>query len=555
MSLRQQATNLETAGLKKKKPGSPLKLAPINPLKLSEPDELFKKCQMRMVECQIDKTRADRTKILSQMHSPSKQEYDACISYRKAPVNSAEPSAVEKIATSVYDGIVLEGINVFMDTKDLPKKGAAANKDLVWQMSKCRHIVVFLSERSMQLIKKLSDAPTLASRRDPMLKEYEDAVQVYKPENIILVQVGKWMDAELAVKNVWNSDEVSVPGPRSYEAFADDPDAYFAGTSASCTHRSIRKTMSLLFESRNRVNCDPDAPEEAVKAVVELLKQGELREQESEVAAGAQRARKEDDLCSFIGKAADICRREGHGDQQLELVAMAARLRGDRLLEQASLSRGARDYTHAEALLRDAGAHFRHLRDPVHAPDPDDALASILVHEDHARRRCVKNAHKRVVEMAVEDALAAVKDAKRLAKSQNFCKALGLLHAAKAAYGWAGMAHDVTKVGSVEAVFSEQQHRLLSERRAHEAHLAALPRAEEVDILFRQKIRDDPGDIEAAFKTIDLDGSGELDFKEFSMLLDGLGFQMLPSERRKLLRKYDPDGDGISYMEFIQLQM
>ena len=64
---------------------------------------------------------------------------------------------------------------------------------------------------------------------------------------------------------------------------------------------------------------------------------------------------------------------------------------------------------------------------------------------------------------------------------------------------------------------------------------------------------DDLADVEEQFDECDADGDARIDFAEFSQLLENLGAEVPPGQRRQRFGELDANGDGaIDRAEFME---
>ena len=65
---------------------------------------------------------------------------------------------------------------------------------------------------------------------------------------------------------------------------------------------------------------------------------------------------------------------------------------------------------------------------------------------------------------------------------------------------------------------------------------------------------DQKAELKEAFDLFDVDGSGEIDFKELKAAFKALGFQVPKAELQKMFNDVDTDGSGqIGFDEFVQM--
>ncbi|XP_005092223.1 calmodulin-A [Aplysia californica] len=72
------------------------------------------------------------------------------------------------------------------------------------------------------------------------------------------------------------------------------------------------------------------------------------------------------------------------------------------------------------------------------------------------------------------------------------------------------------------------------------------------DALFKRNPKEvTRSELETTFKGLDKDGSGKLDRGEVRQLAQSVGMDISEEGLDKLLSKADPNGDGVSYQEFL----
>ena len=68
----------------------------------------------------------------------------------------------------------------------------------------------------------------------------------------------------------------------------------------------------------------------------------------------------------------------------------------------------------------------------------------------------------------------------------------------------------------------------------------------------RPLTHEERAEVEEQFDSCDLDGDQRIDFNEYSMLMDSLGTEMAPAQRRNRFNAIDTDHDGtIDRKEFL----
>merc|ERR1711865_292808 len=180
-----------------------------------------------------------------------------------------------------------------------------------------------------------------------------------------------------------------------------------------------------------------------------------------------------------------------------------------------------------------------------------DELTQILQQEDIGRRMQTNHPLATVQEWAIGEANHTIEQARFYYSSLNYSKALCLAKEALASFKWA-TAEEQEK--DAEALMKAIQDDVESDAAAKKKQAeedAKKPNADEVNHKFKSYVMYNSGTLRDLFREIDDDGSGLLNAKEFRKVLEKLDLSMATVEFKKLYRRYDPDGDGISYNEFL----
>jgi hypothetical protein len=476
--------------------------------------------------------------------------FDGYFSYRKTELNNIFRPC-NPFINKFYDDLVSKGLNVFLEQKDLSPDAQGTSQAWFKGMRKSKFFITFMSEVTLKPLKNdlVTGFGSGDSNSDELLAEYEQAVNTFDPEHIVIVLMGRLSHYKAPAPETDDEEESDTSCPPSLLRFPKlDALDYPTICSDTCQARTVRTTMRTLFQARTVLRVDPANMQEGIGHLCNLIE----GERDADPFGETKKAGEamEDKVLEMFSKVADEYQRVGRIAQVAEIDGIQGRIEGDRLMAKLDNLMKKKDYDGCVEIICEASKLYQRIvTEPVERSA--DELTQILQHEDLGRKLQTKTPLMTVREWAVGEANHSMEQARLYYSSQNYSKALFLAEEAKDSFQWAGAAFDVQHALALIAEIEHDISRAESLRRKKEEDDAKKPNADDVNHKFKNYVMYNAGTLRELFHEMDDDRSGVLNAKEFRAVLEKIECPMSTLEFRKLYRRYDPDGDGISYNEFL----
>jgi hypothetical protein len=107
--------------------------------------------------------------------------------------------------------------------------------------------------------------------RDELLEEYENAVNVFDSDHIILVLMGRWSHMSPPAEESDEEEEASPWPPAFLRHPTLDTVDYPQIASDTCQSRTVAATMSALFHARTVIRVNPRKLDEAASEITDHI--------------------------------------------------------------------------------------------------------------------------------------------------------------------------------------------------------------------------------------------------------------------------------------------
>lgn len=523
----------------------------VSPRSLKKIQKQYYSAKLKLLDVEVRKTKAKR--LLYKEIFSSQCPFEGYFSYRTTELSDLYRPSFDFLET-VYDRLSRRGINMFWDHKDLPAYCLGSTKSWYKGARSSKFYVAFLSEKTLAPLK---DHPITGfgseacggENRDDLLEEYEKAVNVFDSKHIILVLMGRWSHMSPPAEETDEEEETS-PWPASFLRTPNlDPLDYPQLASDTCQSRTVSATMSALFHARTVIRVNPRQVEAGADEIADFI--DSVRTIDPFADSKSINTILEDEVMGMFEACGQEYQRIGNLDKVKEIKAIRGRMLGDRLMSEVPRLLQRKDYSTCVSTIKKAGSKYRAAYLGKDVVPSSDQLTQIIQHEDVSRKSQTRYPRKQVGRWASMEAERLYQQAEEQYNQGNLMKALYLATESGLSFSWANDAVGKENAQQLVALVQGDVEEEAVARKKKRSEDAAKPKADEVNIKFKAIIMEDSSSVREMFEAMDEDRSGVLNGREFRKVIEKIGCKMTTVEFRKLYKKYDPDGDGISYDEFL----